>query len=125
VADYASSIRRSPGSDPLVPQPLSPARKARAMAHPDVATMRKLQAQGKAMPPAQPGGRPRFNITDAASLRDAILAIGRVRPNTDAARAKVRIYVMSRAKALGLISMIPGTWLPTGYLKSSGSNSGS
>lgn len=95
------------------------------MATPDTKTMRNLQKQGKAMPPGKPGGRPRFNIQNRADLQNAINAIGRVRPNTDEARAKVRIYVMKRARALGLTSMIPDTWLPTGYLKTTGSNSGS
>ena len=94
------------------------------MATPDIATMRKLRAQGKAMPPAKPGGRPRFNITDAASLDDAIKAVGRVRPATDEARAKVRRYVMARATALGLSSRIPPTWAADGSLKTTGSDSG-
>jgi hypothetical protein len=87
------------------------------MATPDVATMRNLQKQGKAMPPAEPGGRPRFQIRNAGDLDDAIRAVGRVRPNTDEARAKVRRYIMDRAKALGLSSRIPDTWQPDGSLK--------
>lgn len=116
MADYTSSLRRASGSDPLVPEPLSPARKARKMATPDVATMRKLQAQGKAMPPLQPGGRPRFQIRNADDLDNAIRAVGRVQPPTDAARAKVRRYIIARAKALGLSSRIPDTWNSDGDL---------
>jgi hypothetical protein len=87
------------------------------MATPDVKTMRNLQKQGKALPPAKPGGRPRFQIQNGPDLDNAILAIGRVRPNTPAARAKVRVYIMSRAKALGLTSKIPDTWQADGSLK--------
>lgn len=94
------------------------------MATPDVATMRKLQKQGKAMPPKQPGGRPRFQIRNASELDDAIRAVGRATDaqgqHTDAERAKVRRYIMSRAKALGLSSRIPGTWASDGSLKQGG-----
>jgi hypothetical protein len=127
MAGYGSSIGRATGSDPLVPEPTS-ARKRRPMATPDVATMRNLQKQGKAMPPSQPGGRPRFNIATAADLDNAILAVGRVKPATDAARAKVRKYIIARARSLGLSSKIPDSWNSDGDLitpaKSSGSNAG-
>jgi len=94
------------------------------MAHPDVATMRNLQKQGKALPPSKPGGRPRFQIANADDLDNAIRAIGRVRPDTEAARSKVRRYVIARARALGLSSRIPDTWAPDGSLKSSGGSAG-
>lgn len=88
------------------------------MATPDTNTMRNLQKQGKAMPPSSPGGRPRFNIENGADLDNAIRAVGRVRPNTPAARNKVRKYIIGRAKALGLSSKIPDTWQADGSLKS-------
>lgn len=116
MAAYGQAISRSAGPDPLVPEPLYPGRKTR-MATPDVATMRKLQQQGSAMPPVQPGGRPRFQIRNAGELDDAIKAVGRVRPNTDEARAKVRKFILARAKALGLSSRIPDTWNADGTLK--------
>ncbi len=115
MAAYGSAIQRSSGSDPLVPEPTSP-RKARKMAAPDAETMRKLQKQGKAMPPAQPGGSPRFPIRNADDLDNAIRAVGRVKPATDAARSKVRRYIIARAKALGLSSRIPDTWNSDGDL---------
>ena len=62
------------------------------MATPDAATMKKLQAQGKAIPNAS--GDPSFQIRNGTDLGNAIKAIGRVRPNTDEARARVRKYVM-------------------------------
>jgi hypothetical protein len=93
------------------------------MATPDVATMRNLQKMGKAMPPLQPGGRPRFQIRNRDDLSNAIKAVGRVK--TEAGRVKVRVYVIGRAKAIGLTSMIPDTWNSDGTLKTPGSNSGS
>ena len=125
MTNYGSSIQRSSGSDPLVQEPTS-ARKARKMAPPDAATLRKLQKQGKAMPPASPGSTPRFPIRNADDLDNAIRAVGRVKPATDAARAKVRKYIISRAKALGLSSKIPDTWNSDGDLidgKPGGKNS--
>lgn len=116
MTTYGAGIRRSPGSDPLVPEPLSPGRKARTMATPDAATMRKLQKQGKAMPPAKAGGSPRFPIRNADDLDNAIRAVGRVKPATDAARAAVRRYIIARAKALGLSSRLPSTWNSDGDL---------
>ena len=91
------------------------------MAQPDVATMRKLQKQGKAMPPKEAGGRPRFNITNASDLDNAIRAVGRATngsgQHSEAERATVRKYIMGRAKALGLSSKIPDTWQSDGSLK--------
>jgi hypothetical protein len=123
MAGYGSQISRATGSDPLVPEPTS-ARKRRAMATPDVASMRNLQKQGKALPPSQPGGSPRFPIRNADDLDNAIRAVGRVRPNTDAARAKVRKYIISRAKALGLSSKIPDSWNSDGDLITPAKGSG-
>jgi hypothetical protein len=119
VADYGFSIQRSPGSDPLVPEPM----KGRKMAQPDAATMRKLQAQGKAIPNAK--GDPSFQIRNAGDLGNAIQAVGRVRPNTDEARARVRRYIMQRAKALGLSSQIPDSWNADGSLKDTTASSSS
>jgi len=92
------------------------------MATPDAATMRKLQAQGKALKNAK--GEPSFQIRNGTDLDNAIRAIGRVRPNTPEARAKVRKYVMSRAKALGLTSKIPDTWDSSGNLTGGDDSSG-
>ena len=116
MADYASSIQRTPGTDPLVPQP-----KGGRMATPDAATMRKLQTQGKAIPNAS--GNPSFPIRNADDLSKAIRAVGRVKPDTDAARAKVRRYIIGRAKALGLSSQIPDSWSDDGSLKDDGGDS--
>lgn len=122
MAGYGGSIHRTAGaSDPLVPEPVKGKRK---MARPDAATMRKLQKQGKATKNAQ--GDPSFPIRNGSDLDNAIRAVGRVRPNTEAARSKVRRYIISRAKALGLSSKIPDSWAPDGSLKDDGdSGSGS
>jgi hypothetical protein len=88
------------------------------MATPDAATMRKLAAQGKAMANAK--GAPSFPIRNAADLDKAIKAVGRVKPATEAARSKVRKYIQSRARALGLASKIPDTWAADGSLKDDG-----
>jgi hypothetical protein len=87
------------------------------MAGPDMAARRAAQAKGAAMPPQSPGGPPRFPIRNASDLDKAIRAVGRVRPNTDQARAKVRRYIISRAGALGLSKQIPDSWNSDGSLK--------
>jgi hypothetical protein len=87
--------------------------------------MRKLRQQGKAMPPNKPGGGPRFPVRNASDLDNAIRAVGRASPHTDAQRAQVRKYIMSRAKALGLSSKIPDTWGSDGSLKSGSGDSSS
>src|ERR1700761_8922028 len=102
---YGQSIGRvSGGPDPLVPEPSKGSR----MAAPDAATMRKLQSQGKAIPNAS--GDPSFPIRNGSDLAKAIKAVGRVKPNTEAARSKVRRYIIQRAKALGLSSQVPDSW---------------
>ena len=80
------------------------------MAKPDMATMKKYQQAGKALPPKNPGGRPRFQINNRTDLSNAIRAVGRARPNTPQEHEMVRRYIIRRAKALGLQSMIPDSW---------------
>jgi hypothetical protein len=82
-----------------------------------MAARRAAQAKGQAMPPSKPGGPPRFPIRNASDLDKAIGAVGEVRPATDAARAKVRRYIIGRASALGLSKQIPDTWQADGSLK--------
>ena len=109
---YGQSIRRASGTDPLVPQPTKGSKK---MAAPDAATMRKLVQQGKAIPNAS--GDPSFPVRNADDLAKAIQAVGLVKPATDQARARVRVYLIGRAKALGLSSQIPDSWNADGSLK--------
>jgi uncharacterized cupin superfamily protein len=84
---------------------------------PNAQEMRDLVKQGKAMP--APGDRPgRYNIENRSDLQNAILAVGRVRPNTDEARAAVRRFILKRAAELKLSSIIPANWNADGSLKS-------
>lgn len=73
----------------------------------------RLARQGKAMQ----GGR--FPIRNRSDLDNAISAVGRTRPNTAAARAKVRRFIIRRARALGASDAIPDSWASDGSLKSS------
>ena len=87
------------------------------MTQPDAQQMRDLVKQGKAMP--APGDRPgRYNIENRQDLQNAILAVGRVRPNTDEARAQVRRFIVKRARELNLTNLIPSNWNADGSLKS-------
>lgn len=87
------------------------------MAQQSAQDMRALVKQGKAMP--APGGTPgRYPIENRQDLQNAILAVGRVRPNTDAARAAVRRFIMKRAAELKLDTLIPTAWAVDGSLKS-------
>lgn len=85
---------------------------------PDAKRMRQMVTRGQAMPAPGQGRPGRFEITDEKSLQDAIRAVGRVRPDTDAARAKVRRFILKRARAIGHLDLIPDTWAADGSLKS-------
>lgn len=79
--------------------------------------LRQLVKRGKAMPaPGQ--GRPGwFPIRNRDDLLNAIRAIGRVKGG-ETERAKVRRFVIKRARELKLSQLIPPTWQPDGTLKS-------
>lgn len=64
---------------------------------------------------AMQGGR--FPIRNKSDLSNAIRAVGRVRPNTEEARAKVRRFIIRRARALGATDQIPDSWAADGSLK--------
>jgi hypothetical protein len=84
---------------------------------PSADDMRRLVKQGKAMPApgqARPG---RFQIRNGGDLHNAILAVGRVQPATDEARAKVRRFIIKRARELNLPNRIPDNWNADGSLK--------
>lgn len=76
---------------------------------PDFSTAKRkeLAKQGKAMPDPDGGGR--FPIRNRSDLSNAIHAVGRAKGG-EAGRAKVRRYIMRRARELNLTSMIPDTW---------------
>lgn len=86
------------------------------MAGPDTATRRKLAGQGKALPDKGAGTGGRFPIRNGADLAKAIKAVGRA-GGGEAGRRKVRRFIMSRAKTLGLTSQIPDNWASDGSLK--------
>lgn len=88
------------------------------MAQPSADAMRDLVKRGKAMPAPEQDRPGRFNIQNRQDLENAIRAIGRVRPNTDEARAQVRRFIRKRARELNLSSMIPSNWNADGSLKS-------
>ena len=80
--------------------------------------MRQLVGQGKAMPTPAESDRPgRFQIENQADLDRAIRAVGRVRPNAEDARAKVRRFIIKRAAQMDLSKMIPDSWNADGSLK--------
>jgi len=82
--------------------------------------LRRLVAEGKAMRTDPDDPRPgRFPIANREDLLNAIRAVGRVRPNTEEARARVRRFIMRRARELGLEELIPDTWNADGTLKES------
>ena len=78
--------------------------------------LRQLVKQGKAM--RAPGqSRPgRFPIATKADLENAIRAVGRVNGG-EPERAKVRRFIMKRARELKLTDLIPSTWAADGSLK--------
>lgn len=78
--------------------------------------LRQMVKQGKAMnAPGQdrPG---RFPIAGRDDLLRAIKAVGRVNGGEEE-RAKVRRFVMRRARELNLVSLIPDSWDASGHLK--------
>jgi hypothetical protein len=82
------------------------------MADMNTAARKKAAAAGQAMP----GGR--FPVKSRADLEAAIRAVGRVRPDTEEARAQVRRFLIKRAKAIGATDALPETWAADGSLKS-------
>ena len=71
------------------------------------ATMRRSALKkGAALPPAEPGGDPRFPITNAELLKRAIRMVGLAKGN----KAAIRRYIMRRAAALHLEHLIPEHW---------------
>lgn len=77
------------------------------MAGPDTSTRKRLVKQGKAMPDGGTGSGGRFPIRNETDLRKAIKAIGRAKPED---QAKIKRFIMARARALKLANLIPDTW---------------
>jgi hypothetical protein len=82
----------------------------------DADTMRTLVHKGQAMPAPGQDRPGRFPIRNKAELLDAIRAVGRAKGG-DAGRRAVRRFIIKRARALGLMDLIPSTWNSDGTLK--------
>lgn len=78
------------------------------MAGPNTSTRRNLAKQGKAMPDSEGSGG-RFPIRNRNDLQKAIRAVGRAKGGEEG-RAKVRRFIMRRAKELGLTNLVPSSW---------------
>lgn len=79
--------------------------------------LRQLVKQGKAMPAPGQDRPGRFPIRNSGDLQNAIRAIGRVKGGPSE-QAKVRRFVMKRARELNLSQLIPPSWDASGNLKS-------
>lgn len=84
------------------------------MADPSMAQRKTLAKKGQAIPNKDSGGS--YPVRNRAELKDAIQAVGRAGSPED--QAKVRRFIMKRARALDLSSMIPPNWNPDGTTKS-------
>lgn len=87
------------------------------LATPSGSAMREAVKQGHAMPAPGQDRPGRFNIRNRSELSDAIRAVGRAKPATDAERAKVRRFILKRARELGATNLIPDNWASDGSLK--------
>jgi hypothetical protein len=63
---------------------------------------------------ALPGGR--YPIKNRADLENAIRAVGRAMGG-EPGRAKVRRFIIKRARAMNMSNLIPATWNADGSLK--------
>lgn len=76
---------------------------------------KKLQTQGKALPPNTPGGQPRFPINDASDVKSAVGLVGQV---PDSEKPKVRKHIIKNAKKVsGGVDHVPDTWNADGTTK--------
>lgn len=77
----------------------------------NTAARRSLLKQGKALPPAKPGGPPRFPINDRNDVQSAVRLIGQVPASQ---RARVKRHIIRHAKRLGAMNVIPDGWSTDG-----------
>lgn len=78
----------------------------------DLNTAQRRMAADKGQ--AMAGGR--YPVRNRSDLENAIRAVGRANGG-DAGRAKVRRFIIKRARSLGLSNLIPDTWSADGSLK--------
>jgi HK97 family phage prohead protease len=90
-----------------------PARATRAKY--SAAQLKTMMGDGEAM--ANSAGDPSFPIADAEDLGNAIHAVGLGNKSNNS----IRVFIMKRAKALGLSSKIPDTWNADGSVTSKSS----
>lgn len=86
------------------------------MAGPARQTRENLAKRGKAMPDGGTGSGGRFPIRDREDLRKAIQAVGRAGGGEEG-RAKVRRFIIKRARELNLTSLVPSNWAANGSVK--------
>jgi len=80
---------------------------------PTAAQRKSALKQGKALPhPSGSPGQARFPITNATLLGRAIRMVQLAKGDKTA----IRRYIMARARAMGLSSMIPAHWKPDGTM---------
>lgn len=95
----------------LVDRPCEPTCKLMLAKADDAGTLVEVEEfsdiEKNALPPLEEGGAPRYPITDVASLKKAIRAIGRVKAGD---RAKVIAHIKANAKRLGRSDLIPDNW---------------
>lgn len=84
---------------------------------PSTAEREAARKKGQALP-GKDGGAPRFPVRNRADLDKAVRAVGRARPKTEEERAKVRRFLIRRARALNATDLIPDSWNSDGSLKS-------
>lgn len=77
------------------------------------AQKRDMVTKGQAIPNAK--GSPSYPVKTKTDLRKAIRAVGRGGADHD----DIRAHLIARAKAMGLMSMIPDNWNADGSLKES------
>ena len=80
---------------------------------PTAAQRKSALSQGKALPhPSGNPGQARFPITNATLLGRAIRMVQLAKGDKTA----IRRYIMAKARAMGLSSMIPAHWKPDGTI---------
>lgn len=79
------------------------------MAGPSPQQRRELAQRGQALPDAGTGSGGRFPIRNTRDLQKAIRAVGRARGG-EQGRAKVRRFIIKRARQLGATNTVPESW---------------
>lgn len=78
--------------------------------------LRQMVKQRKAMPAPAQDRAGRFPIASRADLENAIRAVGRVNGG-EVERAKVRRFIIKRAREMNLLNLVPDSWDSSGNAK--------